>query len=379
MVKTEKKAEKIVIKVGTNTLSSVNHNKGINVEIVSKISRVIIKLKDKGHKVVLITSGAVALGVKKLNMTHKPKTVLGKQVAAAVGQPELMQAYDKYFSRHNLNIAQILLTRDGFSQREVYINARETLIELLEMGILPIINENDTVASEEIKFGDNDMLSALVSDLISADRLVILTDEEGLYDKNPKQFKDAKLIPLVEKITPQIEAMAQGPGSEFSLGGMQTKIQAAKLATSVGIKTHVIFGKSPELIINLLNDEQIGTTFLPSGNKLDKRKSWIANGLVSSGKIYVDDGAQLAILNNGKSLLPSGIKKIIGNFERGSAVEIFHLFKNKPFAKGITNYNKADLERIAGMKSTDIENALGYTYGETVIHRDDLVLLGDEG
>ncbi len=371
----DKKLEKLVIKVGTATLSSLDSVNAINIEIIEKLTNVISKLKKSGHKVVLVTSGAVALGVKKLSLSRKPKTILGKQVAAAVGQALLMQTYEKYFSKHGIPVAQILLTRDGFAQREIYINARETILEMFNMNILPIINENDAVASEEIRFGDNDMLSALVSDLISADHLIILTDEEGLYDSNPKKNKDAKLISLVEKITPQIEKMASGEGSEFSLGGMTTKIQAAKLATSVGIITHIIYGKNPEAILDLLENKRIGTTFLPGSNKVEKRKSWIAHTLIAAGKIYVDSGAQKAILTNGKSLLPAGVKKVSGNFERGSGVEICLLDSNSPFAKGITNYGKAELEKIIGLKSADIEKALGYTYGETVIHRDDLAIL----
>lgn len=370
-----KKNGKIVIKIGTTTLSSNDLSQGINTEIVEKLSGTIAKLKNLGHKVVLVTSGAVALGVKKLKLQEKPKTILGKQVAAAVGQAQLMQVYEKYFSKHNIPIAQILLTRDGFAQREIYINARETILELLEINVIPIINENDAVASEEIRFGDNDMLSAMVSDLISADRLIILTDEEGLYTSNPKINKSAKLISIVEKITPEIEKMAKGVGSKFSLGGMTSKIQAAKLATSCGTKMHIMDGGKLEKIFDLLEDKNIGTTFLPQANTTDKRKSWIAHGLVTCGKVHVDSGAQSAILNNGKSLLPAGIKKVTGNFARGAAIEIVTLNPEKSFAKGITNYSKFDLEKIIGLKSTEIEKVLGYTYGETVIHRDDLVIL----
>ena len=264
--------EKLVIKIGTSTLSSQDIDKAINIEIVKKLADVISHLKKSGHKVVLVTSGAVALGVKRLSLSKKPKTILEKQVAAAVGQALLMQTYEKYFSKHDIPIAQILLTRDGFAQKEIYINARKTILEMLNMKILPIINENDAVASEEIKFGDNDMLSAMVGELISADRLIILTDEDGLHDTNPKKNKNAKLIPLVKKITPQIEKMASGEGSEFSLGGMITKVQAAKLATSAGIKTHVMHGKNPEKIFVVLENKNIGTTFLPGSDKIEKRK-----------------------------------------------------------------------------------------------------------
>ncbi len=370
-----KATQKIIIKVGTNTLSLKDSLKGINTEVIQRLTNTISKLKSLGHEVILVTSGAVALGVKKLNLKAKPKTISGKQAVAAIGQALLMQTYEKYFSKYNISIAQILLTRDGFSQRESYINARETILELLKLKVLPIINENDTVASEEIRFGDNDMLSAMVADLVSADRLIILTDEEGLYDSNPKTNKGAKLISTVEKITPEIEQMACGIGSEFSSGGMLSKIQAAKLAISIGVITHIIYGRNPEMILDLLSNKQIGTTFLPNINKLEKRKSWIANTLLSTGKIFVDEGAFNAILNNGKSLLPAGVKKIAGSFDRGSAIDILLWNTNKPFAKGITNYNNLELEKILGLKSSEISKTLGYTYGETVIHRDDLIIL----
>ena len=373
----DKKSEKIIIKVGTATLNHPDASKAIDIKLVERLIKVISKLRKENHKVVFVTSGAVALGVKKLNLQRRPKTILEKQVAAAVGQALLMQLYEKHFSKHKISIAQILLTRDGFSQREAYLNARETILELLKLNILPIINENDVVANEEIKFSDNDMLSAMVSDLISADRLIILTDERGLYDKNPKTYKSAKLIELVKEITPEVEKMASGRGSQFSLGGMITKIQAAKLTTSVGIPTFVIYGKEPEKVFDLLEGKPVGTTFLPSTNKTEKRKSWIKNTLVINGKIYVDSGAQKAILANGKSLLPAGIKKIGGNFNRGAGVEIFLTDSNKPFAKGISNYSKTELEKIAGLKSVEIEKILGYTYGETVVHRDDLVILNN--
>ena len=365
------KTEKIIIKIGTASLEA---NKGINTEIVKKLSAVIANLKESGHKIVLVTSGAIALGLQKLQIKKKPKTILGKQVAASVGQARLMHVYEKCFSKHKITIAQILLTRDGFAQREIYINTRETLLELLKTGVLPIINENDAVSSEEIRFSDNDMLSALVADLISADRLIILTDEKGLYDSNPKENKNAKLIPIVEKITSQIENMASGKGNELSLGGMTTKLQAAKLAICSGIKTHIVYGKEPEQIVDIVENKQVGTTFLPSTNKIEKRKSWIAHSLFSSGKVFVDSGAQKALVSNGKSLLPAGIKKISGKFNRGSAIDICLVDTNKPFAKGLTNYSSDELVRIVGKKSSDIEKTLGYTYGETVIHRDDMVV-----
>ena len=254
-----KNTEKLIIKIGTATLSA---NNGINTQVIEKLSSVIARLRKQGHKILLVTSGAIALGIKELKLLEKPKTVSGKQIAASVGQVKLMETYERYFSKHKITIAQILLTRDGFEQKEVLTNARETLNSLLTRGVIPIINENDAVASEEIKFGDNDMLSALVGKLIHAKRLIILTDEKGLYDSNPKIKKNAKLIPVVKKITKQIEKMASGKGSEFSMGGMRSKLQAAKLATSCGIRTHIIYGKTPEKILDVINGKNVGTVFL---------------------------------------------------------------------------------------------------------------------
>lgn len=250
---------KLIIKIGTTTLSSPE---GINIEIIEKLSDVIARLRKAGYKIVLVTSGAVGLGVKELKLLKKPKTVLEKQMAASIGQVKLMETYERYFSKHKITIAQILLTRDGFEQKEVYRNARETLNSLLSRGVIPIINENDAVASEEIKFGDNDMLSAMVGKLIHAKRLIILTDEEGLYNSNPKTNKNAKLISKVKKITKKIERMTSGKGSKFSMGGMRSKLQAAKLATSCGIKTHIIHGRTPGKILEVLKGKNIGTTFL---------------------------------------------------------------------------------------------------------------------
>ena len=255
--------EKIIIKVGTATLSSDKPEKAINIEIIEKLSEIISRLKESGHKVILVTSGAVALGAKELNQRLKLKTVHEKQTAASIGQVKLMETYERFFSKYKIIIAQILLTRDGFEQKRVYKNTEKTLCSLLNVGVIPIINENDAVASEEIRFGDNDILSALVSKLIRADRLIILTDEDGLYDSNPKINKNAKLISVVKKITPEIHKMASGKGSEFSMGGMKSKLQAAKFATSHGIKTHIMFGKKPENILNILKNNNIGTTFFP--------------------------------------------------------------------------------------------------------------------
>ena len=256
--------EKIIIKVGTATLSLHDAHHGIDIEIIKKLSNVIAKLKKNHHKIILVTSGAIALGAKRLNLSKKTKTILEKQACAAIGQVQLMHTYEKYFSKYNIPIAQILLTRDGFAQKEIYTNARKTILELLSMGVLPIINENDAVANEEIKFGDNDMLSAMVSNLIGAHRLIMLTDEEGLYDKNPKKHKNARLVSVVKKITPKVQKMASGTDSDLGSGGMTTKIRAAKSVTSAGTKVHIIYGKKPEKIFNLLNGKIVGTTFLPN-------------------------------------------------------------------------------------------------------------------
>jgi glutamate 5-kinase len=312
--------------------------------------------------------------MKKLGLKEKPKDIQLKQAAAAVGQSSLMWAYEKSFNDFGKKVAQVLLTRDDFSERGRYLNSKNTLITLLSYGIIPIINENDTVATDEIKFGDNDQLAALVSGLIDAERLIILSDVEGLYSSDPNKNPDAEIIPFVREITPEFEAMAGGAGSAVGTGGMYSKILAAKKAISYGITVNIISGRKSRLIVSLLKGGHHGTEFKPQTKRISSRKGWIAYAIKPRGSLVIDEGAVNAILKSGKSLLPSGIVKVEGVFDIGDAVYCVDLRGNR-IAKGIVNYSFNDAEKIKGRKTSEIESILGYKYSDEVVHRDNLIVL----
>ena len=294
--------------------------RGLNEEAFTRLSLAVSTLLAKGVEVAVVTSGAVAAGMGKLGLTERPKSIPEKQAAAAAGQSSLMGRYEKVFAAHNLNVAQVLLTHEDLSSRHRYLNARNTLFTLLSYNVIPIINENDTVVVDEIKFGDNDNLSALVAGLIDADLLLILTDTDGLYDKDPRSHADARLIPLVEKIDSHIEHMAGGVGTSIATGGMITKVQAARKASSVGIPTIIASGSDMSNIDRVFASEKVGTLFLSQSEKLTSRKHWIATVLKPKGAIIVDDGARDALISKGKSLLPTGIVGVEGDFGIGDAV-----------------------------------------------------------
>jgi len=288
-----------------------------------------------------------------------------------------MRAYKDALRQYGLKAGQVLLTRDDLANRRRYLNARNTLMTLLEYGIVPIINENDTVVVDEIRFGDNDNLSAMTTNLAEAQLLVILSDVDGLYDSNPHHNPDAKLISEVERLTPEIEAMAGTEVTELGTGGMATKLKAAKRATLYGAGTAIINGLKPHNLLYLFDGHELGTYFLPARDPMAARKHWIAFTKKPKGRLLLDDGAQKAVVERGKSLLPSGISRIEGSFERGDAVRLCDL-DGKEFAKGVTNYNSAELCRLLGRKTREIEAILGYQYGEEVVHRDNLVIDHDQ-
>ncbi len=363
---------RIVIKIGSNILT--DKRGGLNPKRIHSIAKDISDICKAGYEVVVVSSGAVAAGMKKLGLKEKPKDIQLKQAAAAVGQSSLMWAYEKSFSDFGKKVAQVLLTREDFSERVRYLNSKNTLITLLSYGIIPIINENDTVATDEIKFGDNDQLAALVSGLIDAERLIILSDVEGLYSSDPTKNPEAKIIPFVDEITPEFEAMAGGAGSVVGTGGMYSKILAAKKAVSYGIKVNIVSGRKKGLLVSLLKGVHIGTEFKPQIKKISSRKGWIAYAIKPKGSLVIDDGAVSAIMRAGKSLLPSGIIRVEGVFDTGDAVYCVDLRGNR-IAKGIVNYSSHDTEKIKGKKTTEIESILGYKYSDEVVHRDNLVLL----
>lgn len=362
---------RIVVKVGTSTLTFENGQ--LNLEIMEKLVRQISNLMNKGDQVILVTSGAIGAGMGKLKITEKPRTIPEKQSLAAIGQGLLIEIYEKFFNEYGKTTAQILLTKDDFSERTRYLNISYTLSYLLKLGVVPIINENDTVTVDEIKIGDNDSLAALVAGLIEADMLIILSDIDGLYDKNPSVFKDARIIEEVPEFSDDLFEIAGGAGTKRGTGGMYTKIQAAKICWNSGVKMVIANGIRDNILNKIVNGEKIGTTFLPMKNPISSRKIWIAFNARVEGNIFIDDGATNAILKNGKSLLPGGILKSHGEYYVGDCVALINPH-GKEIARGLINYSSKDVEKIKGCKTKEIENILGFKYYDEVIHRDNLVI-----
>ncbi|MEL7622016.1 MAG: glutamate 5-kinase [Clostridiales bacterium] len=381
------KAKRIVVKVGTSTLTHQTGN--LNLMQMELLVRQLADLKNQGRDVILVTSAAVGAGMGRLNIQEKPKEISAKQALAAIGQGILMHIYEKLFGEYGIAVAQVLLTKDDVAHRQRYLNARTTLRQIMEYGAVPVINENDTVAFDQIKVGDNDTLAAMVAGLTDADLLVLLSDIDGLYTSDPRKDPEASLIPLVEEITPEIEALAGGEGSKFGSGGMQTKIAAARIAVMQGIPM-VLTNGSRRDCLQFLNEsrEQTaggqamavnegssayqGTLFLPKAHPLGSRKGWLAFSTRAAGGIIVDGGAAAALQERGKSLLASGVLQVQGSFERGQVVEIS--FASRTIARGIVNYSSKELESIRGRHSSEIEGLLGPGHEPEVIHRDNLSL-----
>jgi glutamate 5-kinase len=365
----------IVIKIGTNLLA--DKTQGINAERIGAIAKSVAALRANGSNVAIVTSGAIGAGVAALRLAERPKTIPDKQATAAIGQPLLMEAYETAFRRQHQPIAQLLLTKDDFTTRKRFVNAKNTFAALFDKNAVPVINENDTVAVDEIKLGDNDNLSAMVATLIEADVLIILTDIDGLYSDDPSCNPDAKLIPVVEKITPSVERYARKSNSELSTGGMATKLQAAKRCVRAGIAVIIANGKDPNVLNNIFSGNIHGTVFLPAEKKLSERKEWIGFISRTAGSIVVDDGAKNALLKQHKSLLPSGIVEVRGEFKAKDILSIADA-KGTVIGKGMTRYSSAELGKIKGKKSGEIENILHRKAPAEVIHRDNLVTLGEE-
>ncbi len=367
--------QRIVIKLGTNLLTAGSDR--LSVETMSSIVGQIAKLHKKGIETVVVTSGAVTAGKHHLGLLDERKDIPFKQVLAAVGQSRLMDAYDQLFREHEITIAQALLTRTDLSDRLGYLNAHNTLSALLELRVVPIVNENDVVAVEELYhaiFGDNDSLSALVANLVNADLLVILTDTIGLCTANPHLDPNAKLIECVEKIDASIERLASKSLSTRGIGGMVTKVEAAKLATASGVAVVIADGRESDIILKIINNEAAGTYFKPVTSKLESRKRWLLSRL-SKGAISVDTGAVKAVQQQNKSLLPAGITKVSGKFERGDVINILEDANNEKIACGISNYSVNEIDVIKGAHSEKIIELLGEEYGTEVVHRDNLVIL----
>lgn len=358
---------KVVIKIGTNCLT--HSETGVpEPEVLGSLAKAVYYLMNKGYKPVVVTSGAIGLGLKSLGLNKKPKSITLKQASAAIGQSILMNIYNQFFSLFNINIAQILLTREDIIDRERYLNIRNTFDVLIDKNIVPIVNENDVVAVDEIKFGDNDTLSAIVSTIIDADILIILTTTDGVYNKDPLVHKDAKRIKLVESIDDKIYSFIEKTKTSLGTGGMETKINAAKMATSVGVKTVIGSGLNPfKTIKGIIEGEDIGTTFLPVEKHLESRKRWILYALKPEGEITIDNGAEDAILNKNKSLLLPGIIKIEGDFEEKAPVSIINS-SGKKIGQGLTNFSSITLKNLINDKEF-------HKNIKEVIHRDNLAVL----
>jgi glutamate 5-kinase len=365
-------AQRWVVKLGSRVLVP---EAGLDELFLQDLARQVAALRALGHELVIVTSGAIATGLALLALKERPRSIAKKQAIAAVGQIALMGAYRTAFGREGLAVAQILLTHEDFRDRRRVLNARHTLHALLEMGIVPLVNENDTVASEEIKVGDNDNLAAMVACLWAADRLVLLSDIDGLYTSDPGSDPDAEFIPVVEELDEEIEAFAAPTDDPFAVGGMRTKLEAAKRAAGLLIPTIIARGREPDVLIKLSRGGRIGTLIRPKQRRLPARKHWIAYTLKPQGSLRVDAGAVRALIEQGTSLLPSGIVGVEGDFQVGDAVLITNM-DGIPIAQGLVAYGAREIEKIKGRRSDDIETILGYKYRDEVVHRDDLVLLG---
>ena len=364
--------KRLVVKIGSNILA--DGKEGLDTKRISSLACDISELHNMGCDVVIVSSGAVAAGMRKLGLKEKPRDIKLKQAAAAIGQSNLIWAYERSFGEYGKKVAQVLLTRDDFSDRKRYINSKNTLLTLLSYRVVPVINENDTVATDEIRFGDNDYLASLVAGLIEAERLIILSDVEGLYTEDPRRNSRARIIEYVDEITPELEEKAGGSGSLVGTGGMYSKILAAKRAVNHGIAVHIISGRKEGLLRYLLEGKKCGTFFKPKEERLSSKKGWIAYGSRSKGNLIIDEGAVKALVEGGKSLLPSGIVSVEGGFDTGDAVYCLDSKGNR-IAKGLTNYSSSEIAKIKGVRTSEIEKILGYKYSEEVIHRDNLVLI----
>ncbi|WP_027338583.1 glutamate 5-kinase [Halonatronum saccharophilum] len=371
MRRSVKEASRIVVKVGSSTLTYQNAK--LNLGRIEKLIREVVDLRNSGKEVILVSSGAVAAGQGELDLKDGPTTIPQKQALAAIGQGILMKTYQKIFSEYGHKAAQVLLTQKDLTDRKRYLNSRNTINQLLSYGVIPIINENDTVAVEEIKFGDNDTLSSLVSSLIDADLLIILSDIDGLYTADPRKDKEASLISQVEEISSDIEAIAGGAGSGLGTGGMLTKIEAAKIATKAGIPLIIANGSEDRVLTSILSGEEDGTLFLPK-KRLASREKWIAFNLGVEGKLLIDNGAAKALSQGGSSLLPCGIIGVKGDFLAGAVVDVVDE-ESKLLARGLVNYSAKEIEDIKGLHTSEIEEKLGNQDYDEVIHRNNLVCL----
>ena len=363
---------RIVVKLGTSTLTAGTPN--LSAPRLVELVRQMAELRGSGREVLVVSSGAIAAGRERLAFPQLPPDIPAKQMLSAVGQPRLMSLYEQLFGLYGLTVAQVLLTRSDLADRRRYLNSRNTLSALLAQGVIPIINENDTVATEEIRVGDNDTLSAFVANLIEADMLILLTDQPGLFTADPRRDSSAELVGEIAgpEIPAELWAAAGGSHDALGTGGMLTKLQAADLARRSGSMVVIAHGSDPDVILRLTAGEALGTRFLPAVSSLESRKRYILAGGRAAGSVHVDDGAAAA-LRSGGSLLPVGVRRISGHFQRGDTVRVLDL-AGRQIARGLANYASGDLEQICGVKSEAIAQILGYDYGAEMIHRNNMVL-----
>ena len=367
-----RQAQRVIVKVGSSLVT--NEGRGLDHAAIAKWADQIAHLRRMGKQVVLVSSGAVAEGMLRLGFERRPVAIHELQACAAVGQMGLAQIYETSFRAHDLRTAQVLLTHADLADRERYLNARSTLFTLLELGVVPVINENDTVVTDEIKFGDNDTLGALVANLIEADALIILTDQRGLYTSDPRKNADATFVHDAKAGDPALEAMAGGAGSGIGSGGMLTKILAARRAASSGAHTVIAWGREDQVLVRLAEGEAIGTQLTAQTARLTARKQWMADHLKTAGQVTLDAGAVQKLLEEGKSLLPIGVTDVGGDFGRGDVITCVDA-TGKPIARGMSNYASAEVKRIMRKPSSEIAAILGYVEEVELIHRDNLVLL----
>jgi glutamate 5-kinase len=364
------KARRVVLKLGSSVVTAAD---GLNLPLIQKLVEEIGALRQAERQVILVSSGAVAAGLKKLEICIRPAGIPQMQAVAAAGQSSLMQTYEEAFAAHGLKVAQILLTHDDLAARARFLNARNTLFTLLQWNVVPIINENDTVATDELKFGDNDHLAALICNLVEADLLLLLTNTDGLYARDPREDPDAPLLTFLETTDPRLETAAGQRPNALGRGGMVSKIQAVKKAAAAGVPCLIANGLRPGILGEIFRGQEVGTFFLPQTQKLSSRQYWLAYNVAPEGAILVDPGAREALVHQGKSLLPAGILEVFGGFRKGAPVNLMDP-DGQTFAVGLSNYSSRDINRIKGKKTQEIAQSLGHKDYDEVIHRDNLVI-----
>lgn len=367
------KVRKVVVKIGTGVLTTVDGY--VDKEQIQRLAGQVVELKKMGYDVVVVSSGAIGSGMGELGIEKRPGTLPELQAVAAIGQSKLISTYDECFKLHGYHAAQILLTREDFEDRQRYLNTCNTIHTLFQLNAIPVVNENDTISVDEIKFGDNDALSALVTNLLNAELLIILSSVDGLYDKYPTGKSKAAVIPIVENVSDEVKQLAFDVKTKRGVGGMQTKLEAASVVTNAGEAVIIANGRMDGVLKKIVQGEHIGTLFLPKEEKLASRKRWIGYTIKPKGKIYIDDGAMHALRDKGKSLLASGIVTVEGTFSKGEIISICGKGNGAVVARGLTNYSSEEIEKIKGCSTSHIAKVLGYKLYDEVIHRDNMVIL----